>query len=146
VEGYLLYMSEELHGDYQLVYNGTSNPLQRHFVASNLVAGRLYQFKVVASNFNGLSEASDPLTVHACVRPAPPSTPVRVTGTPTSITLSWKPPADDGGCSLTGYKLLRDSGLGLSDPIAIEVDAESVNNRPKLTEHKVDLTSSETGL
>jgi len=39
VEGYLLYMSEGLHGDFRLAYNGSSNPLQRHFIASNLTIG-----------------------------------------------------------------------------------------------------------
>jgi len=146
VEGYLLYMAEGLHGDFKAVYNGTANALQRHFVARELQVGQLYQFKVAAVNFNGLSEASDLLTVHACVRPSAPSAPKRVEGTSTSITLSWTAPADDGGCTLTGYKLMRDTGQGLTDPIAVEVDPLAINDRPTLTQHQVDLSSDETGL
>lgn len=146
VQGYMLYMSDNKTGDFELVYNGSRNSLQRHFEATNLEMGNLYQFKVSAINFNGESELSDELTAHACVAPDPPALLQRVTGDATSITLSWTAPPDDGGCPLTGYQLFRDSGLGIGDSISTEVDASDVNNRPALTEHKVDLTSSETGL
>jgi hypothetical protein len=41
---------------------------------------------------------------------------------------------------------MRDSGLGVSDPIGIEVDPADINDRPALTEHTVVLTPAETGL
>jgi hypothetical protein len=145
VQGYVLYMAYGLAGDFKMVHNGTINALQRSFVADNLEVGALYQFKVAAVNSNGPSALSDALTVHACVAPSPPPAPTRVSGDATSITVAWEAPEDDGGCPLTGYKLMRDSGLGDTDPIAVEVDPSSVNSKPALTEHTVALTTSETG-
>jgi hypothetical protein len=78
---------------------------------------------VVAINYNGPSEASDALSVHSCVAPSAPGALTRVTGDATTITLAWTSPEDDGGCPLLNYQLMRDSGAGLNDPIAIEVDA-----------------------
>lgn len=40
---------------------------------------------------------------------------------------------------------MRDGGAGLNDPIAIEVDAAQINNRPAKAEHVVSMTSAETG-
>jgi hypothetical protein len=40
---------------------------------------------------------------------------------------------------------MRDTGGGLADPIDQEVDAAGVNDRPTLTQHKVVLSSTETG-
>ena len=89
--------------------------------------------------------ASELLSVHACVAPGPATGLRRVTGDSTSITLAWEAPADDGGCPLTGYQLMRDGGGGISDPIATEVDAAAINSRPALTQHLVTLSSAETG-
>ena len=89
VEGYMLYMSEGLAGNFELVYNGTQNALKRHFVAANLTIGTLYQFKVSTINFNGPSELSNALSVHACLVPGPASAPVRVTGIRDAIDLAW---------------------------------------------------------
>ena len=41
---------------------------------------------------------------------------------------------------------MRDAGAGLDDSITVEVDAADINGRPALREHRVQLTSSETGL
>lgn len=121
------------------------NALQRHFVATNLTVGTLYQFKVSAINFNGPSALSNALSVHACVLPGPASAPERIAGDRTSISLAWQAPTDDGGCGVEGYQLMRDQGLGLNDPITVEVAAADINGRPTLTEHQVVLTASETG-
>lgn len=42
VSGYLLHMSEGTAGDFQLVYNGTRNALQRHFTTPDLTVGAYY--------------------------------------------------------------------------------------------------------
>jgi titin len=135
VQGYLLYQSEGLAGNFEMVYNGSTNALITNYQATGLTVGVLHQFKVVAVNFNGNSQESDPLSVHACVAPSAPPAPERVTGTSTSITLSWTPPTDNGGCLLTGFKLFRNSGAGLNDPITTEVDPSSVGSRPALNEY-----------
>lgn len=73
--------------------------------------------------------------MHACVAPDPPPLLERLTGDATTITLAWQAPQEDGGCPITGYQLMRDSGLGIGDAIATEVDAGAINGRPALREH-----------
>ena len=141
LSGYLLYMSAGFAGNWVLAYNGTSNANQRFFNVTGVTPGVRYSFKVVAVDDNGESPASDPLVVYACEAPGSPDAPVRTGGTATRITLSWKPPSDTGGCPLTQFKLMRDSGGGLTTPIATEVDAATFLNAPALTEHTPDLTA-----
>ena len=42
VQGYMLYMGLGLAGNFELVYNGSSNPLLRTYVATGLQVGALY--------------------------------------------------------------------------------------------------------
>lgn len=109
IAGYRLYMSRST-GVYTMIYNGDLNPLQRSYLVTNLTTGEQYQFQVSAVNFNGESALSNALVVYSCIAPSQPSLPVRTGGTSTLINLQWTPPTDDGGCPLTGYKLMRNSG------------------------------------
>jgi hypothetical protein len=131
-------------GVYEMVYDGELNPLQRQITVRNLITGTQYQFKVAAVNFNGESVMSDAVSTYACVAPSQPKKPIRVTGTTTTILLSWTPPADDGGCPIQAYKLWRDSGSPLSD-IDVQVDPSNFDNKPFLNSYNVVLASSDTG-
>jgi len=64
--------------------------------------------------------------------------------TETTFTITWTPPSDDGGCSVTGYGIFRDDGAG--GTITTEIDAGTVNNDPSLFQHAVTLAGTFTGL
>jgi hypothetical protein len=71
--GYKLYMASGT-SEYKLIY-AAQNPLIREFNAVELATGNLYQFKLVATNFNGDSEMSDPLERFSCLPPSEPAVP-----------------------------------------------------------------------
>lgn len=76
------------------------------------MTGRAYQFSVVAHNFNGVGTPSSSFSYYSCILPTGFVAPTRRTSTATSIEIEWKPPTDDGGCSITGYAIFMDDGLG----------------------------------
>lgn len=115
----------------------------REFLLTDLTTGQLYQFKVSAINFNGISVLSDTLEVYACNFPFQPEKPVRISGTKTSLLLGWSQIEDNGGCPITGYRLYRDEGDGES--ISTEVDPSEVSGRPTLTQYEITFDSSNTG-
>jgi hypothetical protein len=128
--GYKLYMA---HGtsEYKLVY-AEQNPLIREFNVTFLTSGSFYQFKLVATNFNGDSEMSDPLERYSCLPPSEPAVPQKVSGTRTQLKLKWSEP-EDGGCHITSYNLFRDAGdAGL---IATEVDPQQVADNSSKLDH-----------
>ncbi|MCY3850157.1 MAG: fibronectin type III domain-containing protein, partial [Acidimicrobiaceae bacterium] len=72
-----------------------------------LEAGTTYTFRVAAVNEDGQSDWSDEATG---TPEAPATVPgevndFAVTTGSTTLTLSWAPPADDGGSPITGYKI-----------------------------------------
>ena len=140
--GYKLFLSAGT-SQYTLVYNNTRNPLITEYNITGLMTGQVYQITLVAVNFNGDSQMSDPLVKYSCVEPSMPSPPVRVTGDRTDLTLSWLIPKNDGGCPLTGFNLYRDNGAGGS--ISIEVDPLAIDSRPSLTQHNLVFLPADTG-
>lgn len=69
-----------------------------------------YVFSVKAVNFNGVSDESDEVMLHSCTAPSQITQPTRIASTNSSITIQWKSPSCDGGCSILGYKVLIDDG------------------------------------
>lgn len=63
-------------------------------------------------NFNGQSEDSEEFLFNACNKPSSFDAPSKLTSTPTTITVGWNRPVDDGGCPLIGYAVFRDDGNG----------------------------------
>jgi hypothetical protein len=57
-----------------------------------LKTGKLYKFRVFASNFNGLSNPSEEIDVYACGLPRKLNPPTYVASNKTTITIAWRPP------------------------------------------------------
>ncbi|KAL3072102.1 hypothetical protein niasHS_016277 [Heterodera schachtii] len=75
-----------------------------NFKVKNLIDRGEYQFRVAARNEAGLSKPS--LPSDRIKLPGPPGMPIQVEAQsigPNCVTLTWQPPAEDGGSKLEGY-------------------------------------------
>ena len=101
---------------------GTANA--RSIVVSGLENGRSYTFSVRAVNGIGTGVA---VTVEATPRPdaIAPRAPrdLSVTSKDSTVTLTWEPPANDGGSEVKGYQYQVDQGAWINAGAA---DARSV--------------------
>lgn len=98
IKGYYLWVDDGLEGDFNIVYDGSTNPALLHYLVSNLVPGRTYSFKVQALNINGLGTESAVGTYLACVAPKGIKAPFLMSRTETTFKVGWDIPSDDGGC------------------------------------------------
>jgi hypothetical protein len=131
-------MDDGYGGQFKNIYDGaTNNALLEHH-QKNLQNGLLYRFRAIALNFNGKSEPSEIAEFYVCTSPTSFKAPVVRDQTSSSITIEWLPPLDDGGCSILGYAVFRDDGLG--SEIDQEVNQEEdplVRNLPSLDQMTV---------
>ena len=82
---------------------------------TGLSSGHAYTYQVFAINSAGTSNGSNtasaiPTLVNTA--PYPPAGLVASTSSPTSISLSWTVPSNNGGSSITGYKIEAKIGTG----------------------------------
>ena len=123
--------------DYKTVFDGTNLPTQTQFTYKGLIPGSKYTFIVISINFNGQSAPSSAFTFNVCTPPKNLAQPTRMDllSTTNQLTISWKPPMDDGGCPITGYAVWRDDGTGAQ--IFTEVNTQSdpaIRNIPTLSQ------------
>ncbi|HTU84694.1 MAG TPA: fibronectin type III domain-containing protein [Solirubrobacteraceae bacterium] len=88
---------------------GSGSPI----TVTNLTNGTSYTFTVVASNFAGPSPAS--VASNAVTPETVPGAPTGVSGsnvTPGTVSVSFTPPASDGGAPITGYEVTGTSSDG----------------------------------
>ena len=71
------------------------------YIATSLIQGRTYQFKVMARNLYGFSALSSTIIVLTAQPPAKPISPTTV-WSPDNVIISWTSP-DNGGSPITGY-------------------------------------------
>lgn len=140
--GYKVYADSGRNDDFVLAYDGTNKPEINSFEFLNANPDFVYRFKVTALNFNGEGTASAISELRACTVPSGINTPTLHSVTSTKITINWETPSNDGGCLITGYRILVDDGAGGS---FTEYDAANVNDKPFLTQYEIDLSSGTVG-
>lgn len=69
--------------------------------------------------------------------------PTLVEATSTEITVQWKQPLNNGGCSISGFALYMNDGLG--GQTFIEIDSLLVRNKPGYTIHTTDTSNFAVG-
>jgi hypothetical protein len=78
---------------------------------TDVTAGLVYQFKVLAFNVVGDGSLSSAVTIKAAQQPDAPAMPTLVSQGPNSITISWTAP-DSQYDTITDYKVYWDFGNG----------------------------------
>ncbi len=117
----------------------------RTYEATGLRPGVEYTFSLLAYNVAGFSDAAT-ITFTTPVAPTAPSPPQNLNWDPSdaeeSGTLSWDPPADDGGATIDGY-LLSWSPDAPPSPIELPPDARTYvpSGLNPGTEYTVSLTA-----
>lgn len=132
--GYLLYMDDGYNGEFSLKYDGSGLPFNTKFIATSLITGLPYRFKIKSKNINGVSLDSDESLYYACLRPESLPPPVETATTSTSISIEWQEP-ETNGCPITGFEIFRDTGN--FDDLSISVDPSIVKDKPSLRQYMI---------
>lgn len=118
--GYRLYAIDSDTTDvnqFELIFDGqvSGMPSNTFYSYNGLITGQRYWFKVSVLTNNGESQLSDRASAYACVAPSGMTVPSIDSVTLSSITISWTAPTSSGGCAITGYDILLDSGNGFTE-------------------------------
>lgn len=96
-------MNDYLTDDWTLVYDGSNVDSVLVYEVEGLKSGSFYRFQVSAINDVGESSPSAEVSLQAADLPDAPSQPQLVSSTTNSVVISWEPPADNGGATITQY-------------------------------------------
>jgi hypothetical protein len=141
IKGYILSMDNGINGEFTKVFIGTNRPDILTFTSGDLRTGYPYRFYVQAMNENGISDPSEISTFYACSSPSGLATPLYVNSykDTKTIRISWNYPADNGGCTILGFRMFRNDGTPNSDILTTEVTS-LVNNDPSILIHTIDMS------
>lgn len=103
-------MDDGKGGEFTTVLGADETTAQTRYVATGLVKGLFYRFKVRVRNKMEWSEWSPEVSIQAAVAPAKPLPPKLVSATATEINLQFFVPEDNGGSALTNFELYINDG------------------------------------
>ena len=101
------------------------------YTITGLINGQRYYFVVSAINSVGESEKSTESSAMPCTVPSAPQNLTTVAGNG-NVTLTWEPPADNGGMPITGYRIYYGTSSG-NYTVNITVDNVSTYTLINLT-------------
>jgi hypothetical protein len=110
----------------------STGPEARGAGVTGLVNGTRYEFRVYALNASGQSAPGTADTTPVPVVPGPP-TGVLATRGNAQVTLSWTPPADNGGSPISDYKIVAFPVGGTSSTYFISTAGNPNFNRTDIT-------------
>ena len=113
---YQLQIDDGAGGDFHVLVGELTDPFLKlsHTVYAGIEEGTTYRFRLRALNAVGWGAYSPITYIEAASTPGRPPAPRLVAAASTGVTLGLAPSSEDGGSAITGYKILRDDGLGLS--------------------------------
>lgn len=142
-------MDDGLNKDVQPIYIGLNWPDILEYTAGGLTTGAPYLFSVQAINRNGYSVHSATATYYACIAPPTVASPTQVSTNQTTLTITveWKKPTDNGGCSILGYRLYRTAGSSdkFDQTTPSTLVADLANTNPSINQHTISLPSGTIG-
>jgi hypothetical protein len=129
--GYRVYRNDGSGGSAHdiLAYDGSAS-VATNAVVSGLQGGRMYSFVVSALSTAGHGDIG-----HAILRstaPAAPTSLIRVSNTPTSVSLQWSAAAESGGSATQYYKLYRSNGASGATSVLVYNGTATTANVPAL--------------
>ena len=115
--GYRLYAINSTGSEYELIFDGkvSGMPSATFYSYNGLTPGEQYWFKVSALVYNGETQLSSTVSAYSCGSPTGLTAPTVGSVTLSQITIYYTAPNDTGGCTLTGYDVLLDSGSGFRE-------------------------------
>jgi titin len=107
---YNLQIDDGNQGNFVDLYGITSDTLLNTLTVTGLSKGKNYRIRYRAKNIYGWGDWSPVSTILAATIPLAPPTPLYITSSDASISISMSVSSDDGGSPIIGYELWMNDG------------------------------------